>query len=312
MKKSSLESLRICLKILRLIPERGKITVKQIVEAIEADEPITERSVQRYLKFLSEELYIDVDARAKPYGYQLPKNSKLLQPALSENESLLLHIAESHLKKIVPPNIFQSQRSLFDIAKNKVNANHKSNKWVKKALVVSDGLERLPPKINNDIFQTVAEALYEDKYLKIDYTNANSEIKINQRIMPLGLIHRGVRIYLVAQFDGKTKQHTLALNRVLKAKMSTLKFSRPAGFNLKNYVDEGRLCYGEGKICKLTFCIDKKPGLIVKESPLSVDQEIVEYADYYEISASVYDSMQLDAWIRSYGDKIWNIDKSVK
>ena len=43
------------------------------------------------------------------------------------------------------------------------------------------------------------------------------------------------------------------------------------------------------------------------ECPLSLDQQVVEMDDAYEITATVVDSAMLDWWLRGFGDSASNI-----
>ena len=54
---------------------------------------------------------------------------------------------------------------------------------------------------------------------------------------------------------------TLALNRIIAAKASTLRFKRPRDFSLRHFDDEGRVGFGEGTKIRLSFQIAKAAGL---------------------------------------------------
>jgi predicted DNA-binding transcriptional regulator YafY len=118
-------------------------------------------------------------------------------------------------------------------------------------------------------------------------------------------------MYLVCRFNGYDNERSLALNRIISAKVSTLKFERPKDFDLKQYDDDGRFGYGNGEHIKLSFRIDKDAGLHLLESPLSLDQQVVELDDAYEITATVVDSAMLEWWLRGFGDDVWAVNKEV-
>jgi predicted DNA-binding transcriptional regulator YafY len=116
-------------------------------------------------------------------------------------------------------------------------------------------------------------------------------------------------MYLVCRFNGYDNERSLALNRIISAKVSTLKFERPEDFDLKQYDDDGRFGYGNGERIKLSFRIDKDAGLHLLESPLSLDQQVMELDDAYEITATVVDSEMLEWWLRGFGESVSNIRK---
>jgi len=116
-------------------------------------------------------------------------------------------------------------------------------------------------------------------------------------------------MYLVCRFEGYENERSLALHRIKSARASTLTFSRPPDFDLKQYDDDGRFGYGEGKCIQLSFRIDKEAGLHLLESPLSLDQRVVKREDAYEITATVVDSAVLEWWLRGFGESISGIIK---
>jgi hypothetical protein len=81
-------------------------------------------------------------------------------------------------------------------------------------------------------------------------------------------------------------------------------FSRPKDFDLKKYDDDGRFGFGEGERISDTFRIDKIAGRHLLETPLSLDQQVVELKNIYEITATVVDSEVFWRWVRGFGDKL--------
>lgn len=106
--------------------------------------------------------------------------------------------------------------------------------------------------------------------------------------MPLGLVQRGPRMYLVCRFEGYTNERNLALHRIFSASASSVTFRRPSGFDLKSYDDEGRFGFGIGELLKLGFWVDKDYGLHLLEFPLSEDQQVSEGRKHYRICATVF------------------------
>ena len=96
---------------------------------------------------------------------------------------------------------------------------------------------------------------------------------------------------------------------LLSARASTFTFERPKEFALKKYDDDGRFGYGNGERIRLQFRIDKEAGLHLLESPLSVDQDVKQVGDEYEITATVVDSAMLDWWLRGFGNSVSEISK---
>ena len=161
----------------------------------------------------------------------------------------------------------------------------------------------LPPKIRDGVLETVSNALYENKWLKLRYENADGK-RGNYRVVPLGLAQQGPRLYLVCRFQDFGNERSLALHRIISAEVSTMSFDRPPEFDLKKYDDDGRFGFGGGERVRLSFRIEKPYGAHLLETPLSKDQEAKDLDDEYEITATVVDTEQLNWWLRSFGDAV--------
>lgn len=309
----SLETLRISLELLRRIPKGRTVTASELREQLaEAGFERDMRTIQRQLEVLSEYYDLDRDESTKPFRYSWKPYAKGLSlPSLSTQESLLLILAEQHLDALLPSRVMKSMESFFAQAHTQIGdkaATQREREWLGKVRVVSTTQPLLPPKINQDVFEQVSNALYGNQWLEIDYQNAVGK-RAKNRVMPLGLAQQGTRLYLVCRFDGYDNERSLALNRIVAARATTLTFERPKEFDLKKYDDDGRFGYGNGERIHLQFRIDKEAGLHLLESPLSADQEVKELAGEYEITATVVDSAMLDWWLRGFGESVFEISK---
>ncbi|MEI2625960.1 MAG: WYL domain-containing protein, partial [Giesbergeria sp.] len=137
----------------------------------------------------------------------------------------------------------------------------------------------LPPKIVPGVLEIVSEALYSNRWLDLDYRNA--EWKTEQggsHALGPGPAGAAVSI-LFAAIAATTTRRNLALHRILSAEVSTLTFVRPKDFDLRKYDDDGRFGFGEGEKVRLVFYIERSAGMHLMESPLSTDQQVVEHED---------------------------------
>ncbi|BBP01053.1 helix-turn-helix transcriptional regulator [Sulfuriferula nivalis] len=312
---NSVEELNLTHAILQRIPKGRTVTASELRQQL-ADAGINRdlRTLQRQLDMLSENYDIDRDDSSKPYRYKWKEFAKGLSlVGLSPQESLLLTLAEQHLNSLLPTKLMKSMQGFFTQARSQLGDKSKTKRereWLEKVRVVSTTQPLLPPKIDPLVFEQVSNALYANQWLEVDYKNAAGK-RTETRVMPLGLAQQGQRMYLVCRFDGYDNERSLALNRIISAKVSTLTFERPKDFDLKQYDDDGRFGYGNGQHIKLSFRIDKDAGLHLLESPLSLDQRVVELDDAYEITATVVDSEMLEWWLRGFGDDVWAVNKEV-
>lgn len=310
----SLETIQLALEILRRIPRGRKVTATELhdqLKGIGFDRDI--RTIQRQLEMLSEHFEIERDDRSKPYGYRWLEFSKGLSvPNLSPQESLLLRLAEEHLRNILPSRLMKSMDGFFQQAKQNLTfgSNTKLEKeWPNKVRVVSTTQPLLPPRVTEGIFEAVSEALYGNHWLTLDYQNRGGR-RAEIEVMPLGLAQQGPRLYLVCRYKGFDNERSLAIHRIKAARISSLRFERPKDFNLARYDDDGRFGYGEGHKVQLTFTITREAGLEIIECPLAKEQVVEELGEtHYRISAKVTDSGMLDRWIRSFGEELTDVER---
>lgn len=310
----SLETLKLALELLRRIPKGRTITATELrLQLRDAGFEREPRTIQRLLETLTEFYDIERDDSSKPYRYRWKENAKGLSlPGLSTQESLLLTLAEQQLSSLLPAKLMKSMEGFFTQARGQLDAKgatQPEREWLDKVRVVSTSQPLLPPKVDADVFQQVSNALYGNQWLEVDYKNAAGK-KTSSKVMPLGLAQQGPRMYLVCRYEDYENERCLALHRIISAKASTLTFERPKEFNLKQFDDAGRFGYGDGKLIRLSFRIEKDAGLHVVECPLCVDQQVVELDDAYEIMATVVESPMLDWWLRGFGDGVSDINRS--
>ena len=313
-RSDTLETVLLAVELMRRIPRGRKVTAGELHQQLK-DAGIERelRTIQRQLEMLSEHFEIERDDRSKPYGYRWLEQAKALaMPNLTPQESLLLQLAEEHLKNLLPPRLMKSMDAFFSQARRNLGSESSARlerEWPGKVRVVATSQPLLPPKIVSGVFEAVSEALYANRWLTLDNQNSAGKRR-SITVMPLGLAQQGPRLYLVCRFDGFNNERSLALHRIRKAEASTLTFERPDEFDLQKYDDDGRFGFGEGHRVQLRFRITKDAGLHLTESPLSTDQQYVEAQDgWLEIIATVVDSAMLDWWLRGFGKAVTNIQK---
>lgn len=309
------DTIRLALELIRRIPPNRKITSSELRTQLATDGIDRGlRTIQRQLDMLSEHFEIERDERSKPYGYKWKENSNgFAMSKLTNQESLLLSLAQKNLGKLLPKNLMHSMDSFFYQAKSNLNSGTSTQlerEWLSKVMVVSETQALLPPKVSDKVMDEVSAALYANLWLEVDYSNATGK-RTKADVMPLGLVQQGERLYLVCRFRKyeDDDERLLALHRILSAKASTLSFTRPAEFSLNKFEKDGRFGYGKGTPIKLSFRIKKYAGLHLTESMLSKDQIVTEIKDEFEISATVLDTDVLERWLRGFGDAVRDVRK---
>jgi predicted DNA-binding transcriptional regulator YafY len=307
----ALETVRLALELLRRIPRKRKVTASELHRQLrEAGLMRDLRTIQRLLEQLSEHFEIERDDRTKPYGYRWKERAEGFSvPSLGAQESLILLLAEQHLRNLLPQSLLKSMVGFFAQAQSNLgplSSARREREWLRKVRVVSTTQPLLPPKVKPGVFDEVSQALFSNLWLTVEYRNA-AGAQTRSDVMPLGLTQQGPRLYLVCRFRGFDNERILALHRIESARATTLSFDRPKEFDLEAYDAEGRFGFGEGKRIRLFFRIDKEAGRHLVESPLSVDQAMREIDDGYEITATVVDTAMLGWWLNGFGDAVWDV-----
>lgn len=310
----ALETVRLILEILKRIPKNRKVSAPELHRQLkDAGLDRELRTIQRQLDMLAENFDIDRDDRNRPYGYSWKQQARgFSAPALTEQESLLLALAQEHLRYLLPASLTKSMEGFFTQAKGNLQSHagaQREREWLGKVRVVSTTQPLLPPKIADGVFEAVSRALYENHWLDVDYKNAQGK-RNKATVMPLGLAQQGPRLYLVCRFERFDNERSLALHRIISATESTLSFQRPTTFDLQRYDDDGRFGFGEGKRIQIKFRIAKMAGQHLLETPLSRDQQLEDCGDSYEITATVVESEQLKWWLRGFGRAVTVVEPS--
>jgi predicted DNA-binding transcriptional regulator YafY len=309
----TLETVLLALELLRRIPRKRKVSASELHEQLTAAGVERDlRTIQRQLEMLSEHFDIERDSRNKPYGYQWKDRAVgMTLPMLSEQESLMLTLAEQQLRNLMPAGLMKSMEGFFVQARSNLDPQSSAKlerEWLSKVRVISETQPLLAPKIKAGVFEEVSNALYGNRWLEIEYKNVAAKVSKTD-VMPLGLAQQGSRLYLVCRFRDFDNERSLALHRLISAKTSTLTFMRPKDFDLQKYDNDGRFGFGEGTRILLSFLISKDSGFYLLETPLSTDQKVTEVGDQLQISATVVDTAQLQRWLLGFGDEISEVRK---
>jgi predicted DNA-binding transcriptional regulator YafY len=313
---NTMETVMLSLELLRHI-ERGpsRSTAPELQQKLkEIGIERNLRTIQRQLDALCDHFFPDIERNesVKPYQYRwVNEPTALAVSRLTPQESLLLQLAEEHLKNLLPAPLMRSMASFFDQAKRNLGATENKGRlereWPGKVRVVATSQPLLPPKVDAKVFEIVSDALYRNNWLELDYQNAVGK-RSNVDVMPLGLVQQGACLYLVCRYRDYDNERNLALHRILSAEQKTFTFERPEAFCLKKYDEDGRFGFGEGKKISLSFCIDRQAGAHLLESPMSTDQQVVDLGDEkLRITATVIDSAMLERWLRGFGDAIKDV-----
>ena len=296
------------LTILRYIPRNRWISTTDLRTTLEeAGFSLEVRRLQRILASICQcpELGVERNGSGKPFGYRRSvPNNDLETTRLRPQESLLLRLAEEHLKYQIPGLLMKTLSPLFESARqtlNEVGTRGRQKEWLQKVAFVPNSIMLMPPKILPRIFNAVSEALYRDNKLEIEYRNLKGDCK-KRTVSPLGLIQQEHRLYLICKFDNYDNLRHLALHRIKSASVLEFAADRPKDFSLQSYIASRHINYSNGK--KVRFIIEFTDAMtrnVLEETPFNLTQKITELPDgAWRLEAIVDDTALLDGWVASW------------
>lgn len=305
-----LETALLLLAILQRIPRRRYTTSAHLLEQLQAaGHALSRRSLQRHLDVLIQQFPLECDTRSKPYGYRWQEGAQGFNlPQLSPPEALVLQLANNELKGLLPTRTMSTLAPLFGTAQQQLDGTttrSAERRWLKKCQRVPESLPLMANRLAPRIFETISDALYEERALELIYRNAQGK-RQQVEVWPLGLVQQGPRLYLVCRFIGYSNERIVALARISQARLGT-PFEYPADFDLAHYVEAGHFGIRRGPEVQVSFDIKKVIGQHLAESPLSADQSITDDGENFSITATVVETELLHRWLRSWGDALTNL-----
>lgn len=317
------------LQILNVLPPEKSgldgFTVTDLISSLKLEpSPASKRRIQRAIQHLDPE-YVLVEMSGNRQQIWLKKSGGRLNPGkLDRKESLLLALAFKQLGALLPNSL---KTSLLDL-QVKANANLMANvvetnevEWLKKIHSANSTQPLIPAENKPGVLEAVSDALYENRYLRVVYTNKMGATREGD-VRPLGLVQQGNKMLMVCECDQwdadeisqGTQQETpikwnLMLHRIEKATPLDQTFLRPK-FSLETYDRRGGFGIGTGRMIKIRFKMTAENALSLLETKLSEDQTHVQLADgWYQIQAKLADTLILDRWLVGFGAQVKDVEK---
>lgn len=308
--QKTLDQTLVYLEILKRIPRRSSVSTQDLLNSLAAagiELPVL--TLQRYLKVLTDSDVVPIrcDRSSRPYSYRMDVDaSPYLFSQLTPQECLLLKLAKENLRNQLPAHISKSFDPIFEtVDENLVSRdkNRKEKAWLKKVAVVANSLPQIPPTFKARIFDTISEALYDDKKLEIVYRNVDKVVK-KHVVTPLGLVQQDHRLYLVCQFEGYDNIRHLPLHRMDDATLLGEAATPVPSFDLKRYINERHFNYSGDELRNIHLVLEftnEQTAMNLREAPFTRNQTITELASGgYRLEADLEDSILLDGWINTW------------
>ena len=288
-----------------------KITARDLVERLHAEgHEVTKRTVERDLTALSEAFPLHADERSKPFGWSWQKDAPQFSlPGMSPLQAMVLNLAHTHLKPLLPAHLLEPLRPYFmqaDAALRHAWGKHGVAEWNQRVAVVQPTQPLLPPKVNETALVVVHEALAQQRQVEIRYHSRGMEKPARYRVHPLGLVYRGMIGYLIGTIGDYVDPRQFALHRIRHARLLEGTAQVPKGFNLHTYARSGAFGFMDNGPIKLVLRMEAPAAAHLHETPLSEDQSISNDArnGWLRVQATVHDTSQLRWWLLGFGDQV--------
>lgn len=281
-------------------------------ELRDAGYEVSRRTIQRDLMHLAESRVFPLvfDENTRPYGWSWAQGGELFDiPSMSPHTALTFLLMERYLAGLLPPT---TREMLAPYVANagkvlKKQSGSELGAWPKKIRVVPRSFQLQPPVFKDGVLDTVFEAVLKERKLAMRYRRRNeTELRKYPAINPLGLVFIESLIYLVATVGQHDNPVQFLLHRMEEVRLLPNSVSIPAGFSLKNYVDQGEFCYptGGGRV-RLKALFEQEAAVYLVETPIPGELRVEETEDgRVLLEAEVEDSYQLRRWLMGFGDDV--------
>lgn len=300
----------------------GISTQELLAELVEEGYPTSLRTIQRDLEKLSAHFPLVVDDSYRPYrwSYKSHATSQTF-PRLDLPTAITLSLAEVYLKPVLPARLLRNiAPQLKEAHETIARSGSELTTWPDKIRVLHRGLGIGRPQISDDIAEQIAEALLRDLQCEIYYQGRGRDEPELLTVHPLAWIFRDPNTYLIATVEGREGPRQLLFHRMLNAKVMERPRECPTDFNIDHYINDSHMhILNSKKTINLHLRCDRQSMMHLLETPISNDQRIInENAQTFELLASVYDSLDLQWWLKAHSNDIeilsptWLRDRLIK
>ena len=300
------------LTLLQLIPRYpGRIATPVLKEKLaERGFNIDVRSLQRDLsQKLSSHFPLGCDDSEKPYKWYFDRDFQCHLPALDVPSALTLVLAEEYLKGLLPPVVVGQLSSHFTDARRLLDelASNGLSQWARKVRAIPNGMALIPAELEETTWQTVAQALLEQKAIDVTYLSRTTETNKHFTLHPQGIVSRHSATYLLAQVEGFSDLRQFALHRVKQVALSDVKWQATEAFDIDTYIQGGAFGYRQGPgDVTLEAEITRSVAWLLQETPIADTQTIEALPDskWHRLTASVPDDQQTLWWLMGMGANV--------
>lgn len=268
---------------------------------------ISRRSIQRDLEKLSSVYPLVCDACGRTnYWYYTLSSDPVLIPRMDLNTALTLKLVQQHLQPLLPQKVRSFLAGYFPEA-DKVLAHDTTRLqlWLDRTRVIAQGLPQQAPEIIQDVWDVLTQAVVDQSMCEVAYHPHRREAAKTYRISPLGIVIRGPVTYLLAVYEGYSDIRQMAMHRFVQARALHDQAQIPEGFCLDRYIEAGHFGVLEDTTPRSLELDVSAPVLrLLREAPLSKDQQVVQTPSGTLVRCQVPESAELYRWLVAHASDV--------
>lgn len=297
--------------LLSLIPRYPKgASVQELKAALEKRGfAVTARTLQRDLgDKLSLRFPLICQEDGKTFRWSFDSRAQINLPATDTASALAMHLAEGHLRHLLPPGVLDLLEPQFAEARHHLQAleHNTLTRWAQRVRTLPNGKMLLPASVDGAVWEHVATALLEQRQLQVDYlSRVKGEVK-PMTLHPKGLASRGPATYLLASVGDYSDVRHFALHRIQRAEVLP-DAARDDAFDMDAYLPTAAFTPRQGTgMVELVADVHPQTAWTLRETPLSEDQtlEPLPDTDWLRLRASVPDDQETLWWVLGLGEDL--------
>lgn len=263
------------------------------------------RMLQRDIEALCCQYAINCDDSVRPHRWFRLRGVSYASLEMTPSTALAINMLREHSHHLLPSQVHDNLQGFFAQATHKLETTPENPlyNWPSRIASLPSGFQLGQASINEQVMQTVEQALIHQKTLVIDYRPRPPRYSKQYQINPLGLVARGHVYYLVATLRDSGEYRHFVLHRVLSAELTSQQSSSPDDFDLSAYLEKGSMSFPKKEVITLELKVAYIEGYHLLETPLSPEQEVT-YPDshHFIIRAEVNYTEELKWWLMSISD----------
>ena len=299
------------LTLLRLIPRSPHyISTQTLQEKLrERGFKVDLRTVQRDLNRLSASFALFSDRKAGRNGWSYDKDAPLDLRDMDPATALALHLAEIHLKSLLPQSALDLLSPQFNKARNYLGDLDQNDlaHWARRVRAHPNGKALLPAQVDADVWREVSVALLERRQLKVEYLSRSTTKRKEMLLHPAGLVSRHSISYLIASVDGYSDLRQFALHRIQNAGCLDAAAQQTEPLDLDHYIRLGGF-NSPAPVEEVELIAEVSPQIawLLSETPLSHEQSLepLEGSDWQRLRAKVPDDQETQWWVFGLGENV--------